>query len=130
MIELETQFQIVIGSVLFGMFLTSLYKFIDIMLGKSKVFRLIVESCFFLTSSLGYYCFIYVINKGILTVYMPVCLLLGYYLYMKFYDKYFSCLYEYLFSKFHSIIKKKKDRWKKRWRELKSKIIKKEKSTE
>ena len=130
MIELETQFQIVSVGVLFGLFFTTLYKFIDIMLGKSKVFRAIIELCFFFTGAICYYYLIYIINRGILNVYMPAAILFGYYIYMRFYDKYFSCLYEYLFSRFNSIIKKKKDRWKKRWKELMSKIRKKEKSIE
>lgn len=126
MIELEVQFQIVFLSIIFGMVATNLYKFIDIILGKSKVFRLFIELCFFLTISVFYYYFIFIINNGILSIYMPVCLLGGYYIHMRFYDKYFSCVYEYLFSKFHSIIEKKRDRWKRRWKELMIKITKKE----
>ena len=90
MIELETQFQIVISSIIFGMVFTNVYKFIDIMLGKSKVFRVIIELCFFLSCSLLYYYLTFIINKGILSIYMPVCLAFGYYIHMRFYDKYFS----------------------------------------
>lgn len=130
MIELEVQFQIVVVSIVFGMVFTNLYTFLDIFLGKSKVFRSMIELCFFLIVSILYYMLIYKINKGMLSIYMPVCLGLGYFLHMRFYDKHFSCLYKYLFSLTCSIINKKKDRWKKKWKGLITKKIKKEKSTE
>lgn len=130
MIELETQFQIVISSIVFGMVFTNLYTFFDIILGKSKVIRAIIELCFFLVSGVLYYYLIFVINKGVLNIYMPICLLMGYIVYKRYYDKYFSCLYKYLFSVFHSIIKNRKERCLKRWKELIVKITKKAKSTE
>ena len=130
MIELEVQFQIVFSSIMFGMVFTNLYTFLDIFLGKSKVFRSAIELCFFLITSILYYLLVYKINKGMLSVYMPICLGSGYFLHMRFYDKHFSCLYKYLFSRTCSIINKKKDRCKRIWRGLITKIIKKEKSTE
>ena len=130
MIELETQFQIVILSILFGMIGTNLYSLITSIFRNSKVFKAILELCFFITFAISYYYFIYILNNGILNVYMPVFLLVGYYLHMKFYDKHFSFVYNCLFQKFSSIIKKRKDRWKKLWKELIMKKIKKPKSTE
>ena len=130
MIELEVQFQIVIVSVVFGMIFTNLYSFIDIMLNKSKVFRGLIELCFFLSGAIGYYSIIYIINNGALSVYMPVCLLFGRYLHKRFYDKYFSSLYKYIFSRFHSIIEKRKRKWRLLWKELTTKKTKEEKSTE
>ena len=72
MIELEVQFKIVIVSIVFSMFFTNLYTLIDIMLRRSKVFRSIMELCFFIIVSISYYYIVYKINKGILTIYMPV----------------------------------------------------------
>ena len=63
MIELEVQFKIVIISILFGMIFTNLYTLFDIMLRKSKVFRSIIELCFFIIGSSSYYFIIYKINK-------------------------------------------------------------------
>lgn len=130
MIELEVQFQIVVVSVVFGMICTNLYTFLNIWLGKSKVFRSMCELCFFLSISSVYYYIVFKINKGILSIYMPICLFVGYYLHMRFYDKYFSCFYQYLFSSFHSIIIKRKERCKRVWKGLMCKITKKAKSTE
>ena len=130
MIELEVQFQIVIASVVFGMVVTNLYTCVDILLRKSRVLRSLIEFVFFTVASSGYYLLIYKINKGILSVYMPVCLLLGWYLHMKFYDKYFSYFYKYIFSKFHSIIDLQRSRWCRLWKELKVKKTKEVESTE
>ena len=130
MIELTVQFQLIISSIIFGMVSTNLYTLIDIMLRKSKVFRSLIELCFFLIISTLYYFLIYKVNNGILNVYLPFCLLFGFYLHMKFYNKHFSCLYKYVFSKMHSIIDKKRGKWKKVWKGLIGKIIKEEKSTE
>ena len=130
MIELEIQFKIVIASIVYGMFITNLYTFIDIILGKSKVFKGVSELCFFSISSGCYYLLMYKINMGVLSVYMPVCLLFGWFLHMKYYDKYFSCLYEYIFLKIHCIISKKRKKWQKRWKELIRKKTKEAKSIE
>ena len=130
MIELEVQFQIVIGSILFGLVATNIYTFIDIIFKKSKVLKGLIELCFFIIVSGGYYCFVYIINKGIFNVYMPASLLLGRYLHYRFYDKYFSCIYEYIFSKIHCIINIKKRKWRKIWKELIKKKTKEVKSTE
>lgn len=130
MIELEVQFKIVIVSVLFSMLFTNLYTMINIMLRNSKVVRGIFELCFFLITSIAYYLIIYKINKGILNIYMPICLIFGWYIHMRFYDKYFSCLYKYIFSKFHSIIDKKRSKWYKLWKEFKRKKTKEVKLTE
>lgn len=130
MIELEVQFQIVISSIIFGMLFTNLYTFIDIMFKKSKVFRSFLELCFFVIVSILYYMLIFKINRGVLSVYMPICLILGYFLHIKFYDKYFSYLYDNLFNKVSCIIYKKKTRLVRTWKEVVVKRIKKEKSTE
>ena len=130
MIELTVQFQLVISSVIFSMIATNLYTLIDIMLRKSKVFRSVIELCFFIIVSTTYYYLVYKINKGIFSVYLPICLIVGYYLHMRFYDKHFSCLYKYLFSKIHSIIDKRRGKWQRLWKEVIKKKIEKAKSTE
>ena len=130
MIELEVQFKLVISSIVFAMVFTNLYTFFDIGLRRSKVLRFIVINSYFVSSTVIYYFLIYTINQGILNVYLPISLIVGYYLHMKFYDKYFSCLYKYLFSKIHSIIDKRKEKCCKIWKELIKKRIKKAKSTE
>ena len=130
MIELEVQFQVVVASVFLGMVFTNFYTFIDIILSKSKIIRVILELSYFLSITIFYYYIIFILNNGKLSIYMPVCLALGYYLHMKFYDKYFSCLYKYWFLKIHSIIEKKKDRCKKIWKGLMKLKINKVKSTE
>ena len=84
----------------------------------------------FLFASVGYYALIYKVNKGILSVYMPICLLIGWYLHMKYYDKHFSCVYEYLFLKIHCIISKKRRKWQEKWKELTKKKTKEAKSIE
>ena len=109
-LELEVQFQLVITSVIFMMIFTNMYTFIDIVLRKIKI---VLIPLYFLFSSILYYFIIYKISDGVLSIYLPVCLIIGYYLHMKFYDKYFSCVYNYLFSKLSSIINIRKDRCKK-----------------
>lgn len=109
-LELEVQFQLVITSVIFMMIFTNIYTFIDIVLRKIKI---VLIPLYFLFSSILYYFIIYKISDGVLSIYLPVCLIIGYYLHMKFYDKYFSCVYNYLFSKLSSIINIRKDRCKK-----------------
>jgi len=109
-LELEVQFQLVIVSVVYMMIFTNIYTFIDIVLRKIKV---VLIPIYFLLSSVLYYFIVYKISNGVLSIYLPICLVLGYYLHMKFYDKYFSCIYNYLFSKLSSIINVRKDRCKK-----------------
>ena len=109
-LELEVQFQLVITSVIFMMIFTNIYTFIDIVLRKIKI---VLIPLYFLFSSILYYFIIYKISDGVLSIYLPVCLIIGYYLHMKFYDKYFSCVYNYLFSKLSSIINIRKDRCRK-----------------
>lgn len=124
MIELEMQFQIVIASILFGLVASNIYSFINIMLQTSKVLKAISELCFFIIAAFFYYYLMYIINKGIFSIYMPLSILVGRYLHYKFYDKYFSCVYEYIFSKIHCIIKIQKGKWAKRWKELTKKKAK------
>ncbi len=130
MIELETQFQLIVTSIVFGMVCTNIYTFIEIVLRKIYVFKTIIKLAFFMSASITYYYLIFIIDKGILNIYLPISLVAGYLLHMKFYDKYFSCRYEYLFSKINSIMDKKKARWKKLWRGLMKKKAKKEELTE
>lgn len=130
MIELETQFLIVLSSVGFSWFFTGVYYLLDSLLRNSKVFRFFVELLFFSLVAILYYLLVYKVNNGLLNVYMIVSLMLGYYLYVKFYDKHFSCLYKYLFSKLHSIIDTRRDKCKRLWKELTKKKTKKAKSTE
>jgi hypothetical protein len=115
MIELEVQFKLIGLSVLFAMVFTNLYTLVDIGLRKSKIVRFFVMTSYFALASIFYYYIIYKISKGMLSIYLPVSLGVGYYLHMRFYDKYFSCIYNYWFSRISSIIKTRKDRCKKRW---------------
>ena len=129
-LELETQFQLMITSIVYSMVITNLYTFIEIIFQKIRVLKsLAIFSLLVAASGLFYY-FIYLISEGVLTIYLPVFLAAGYYLHMRFYDKYFSCLYKYLFLKLCSIIKKKKDRCKQIWKGLITKKAKEEESTE
>ena len=130
MIELEVQFQIIIATIIFSMIATNIYTCINILLRRSKVFRAIIELSFFSLVAILYYLLIYKINKGILSIYMPVCLIFGWYLHMKFYDKYFSCFYKYIFSKIHSIIDLQRSKWHRLWKELTTKKTKEVESTE
>jgi hypothetical protein len=130
MIELEIQFQLVISCILIGMVCANLYSLIDILMGKSKVLRSIIELCFFTIITISFYYFIYLVNSGVLNFYIPICLIIGIYLHKRFYDKHFSCVYNYWFLKIHSIIRINKERCKRVWKGLMSKIIKKPKSTE
>lgn len=130
MIELEIQFQLIIVSVISGMLVTNLYTLVDILLRNSKIIRFFVELSYFVVATIIYYFVIYKISNGVLTVYLPICLIGGCWLHMRFYDKHFSCLYKYLFSKFHSIIDSRKVKIVRLWKELIKKIIKKPKSTE
>ena len=130
MIELETQFQLCISSIVFSMFFTNIYTFIDIIFSRIKILKGVLVMISFICATLIYYYLLFIINKGKLTIYIPLFLLSGYYLHMKFYDKYFSCLYQYLFLKIHSIIIKNRERCKRVWKELMKKKIKKVKSTE
>lgn len=130
MIELETQFQIIFLSILFGIISAMIFSFLSTMLKNSKVIRAILELCFFPFFSIFYYYLIYLINNGVLSIYMPVFIILGIYLYKKFYDKHFSYVYDCLFKKVSSIIKIRKDRWRKLWKEVIIKKIKKPKSIE
>ena len=130
MIELETQFKLVIVSVGFSFVFSNVYALINIALRNSKIIRFVIEVVFFLFVTSLYYCLIYVINKGILNIYMFISLIFGWFLYIRFYDKHFSCLYNYLFSKIHCIIEARKEKLIKVWKELKKKKTKKVKSTE
>ena len=111
-LELEVQFQLVISSVIFAMIVMNIYTFISLF----KCFlKWGLTIGYFVLATCVYYFLIYKISDGVLSIYLPFCLILGYYLHMRYYDKYFSCLYEYLFSKISSIIRNVKGRCKRLW---------------
>ena len=112
-LELEEQFKLVITSIVFAMMVTNLYTFIDIVFSKVKSLLFIFSVLFLSFSSIVYYVIIYSISHGVLSVYIPISLFIGYYIHMRFYDKYFSCLYNYLFCGLSSIINNIRGRWKK-----------------
>ena len=130
-LELEVQFQLVIVSIIFSMIVTNIYTFIEILLQKIKLVKNLITLSFFPFVTGVYYLIIYKISEGILSIYLVASLVLGYVLHMRFYDKYFSCLYNYLFLKISSIINNVKGRCKKSWKEHSlKKMRRKRKSTE
>ena len=130
-LELETQFQLSIVSVVFSMIATNVYTFIEIIFKRLTIIKCMANILFFVIFSVLYYAIIYFISGGILSIYLIFFLILGYYLHMRFYDKYFSCWYDYLFLKISSIINNVKGRCSKRWKERKfKKMRKKENLTE
>lgn len=130
-LELETQFQLSIISVVFSLFACMTYSFVTIVFKRSKLLKGIFVLAMFLLVTVLYYFSIYFISNGVLSIYIPIFLLFGYYIYYKFYDKYFSCVFEWVFFKISSIILSKKERFKKIWIERKLKKMKeKEKSIE
>ena len=129
-LELESQFLLVITSVILAMVATNAYTFINILFQKLEIIKSACCLCFFFSFTCIYYFCVYCISEGILSIYLPFCLILGYYLHMKFYDKYFSCLYDYLFFKISSIINSVKGRCKKWIGHSLKKMRKKENSIE
>ena len=129
MIELESQVQMVAMSILFGMLFANLLSFILITFKEVHLLKSVMIFLLFNFSAVCYYCFLFQINNGILNVYLAIALIFGYYLHHKFYDKYFSCLYKYLFLKIHAKIETRKARIRE-WKERLKKKTRKEKLIE
>ena len=120
-LELEVQFQLAVVSVVFSLVFSVIYKWISIIFSRIKLVKGILVFFLFFSFAVLYYFVIYKISNGVITIYLPLFLGLGCYIYAKFYDKYFSCLFECQFLKISSIIEIRKERYKKKWIEYKLK---------
>ena len=70
-----------VSSFVFGCFLFYLYKFNLRIINRTNILFKIVISCLFVFNlSLGYVCFLYWLNRGILHIYNLIFILIGYYL--------------------------------------------------
>ena len=110
---LEVQFQIFFMSILFGMYLLSSWQFLNRFFYKKIIIRFFFESLFFVFNFLLYYYLLFKLNKGVFNIYLPLGLLLGFFIHQKFYAPKILLLYEFILNKVHAIIFNTKRRWKK-----------------
>ena len=89
MISLERQIQSSALSLLFGMIFMFFYEVMKrLLLRRCFVFKLICELNLFINSSYIYYVLNVYVNEGYLNIYIPLFIVVGIYLYHKFYSKY------------------------------------------
>ena len=89
MISLERQFQSIVLSFSFGMFFIFIYSIFDYLFSKYKWFvRLPFESVLFLTMTSIFFKLNVYVNEGLLNIYIPLFMIIGFLIYIKFYRKY------------------------------------------
>lgn len=110
MMELEVQFQVFFMTILFGMYLLSLYQFCNKLFLKNIVIRFFFELPFFTLNFLFYYYLLFKLNGGIFNIYLILALLIGIYIHQKFYAPKFLSYYDSISNKFNAIIQLKKTR--------------------
>ena len=83
---------------------------------RGKLVRFVLELIFFSVLSTIYFFILFLINDAILSIYMPLFLILGGFIYMKFLSFPLLCIYEKIvgkiehkLSKIHLFFSKKKD---------------------
>lgn len=94
--SLGKQFQIILISYLFGMIFLACYDIFNRTFYKlkGKLVRFVFELIFFSVLVTIYYFVIFLINDGILSIYMPLFLIIGGLVYLKFVSSPLQCLYE------------------------------------
>ncbi len=116
--NLGQQFQVILFSLLFGMIFLACYDIFNRTFYKirGKLVRFVLELIFFSVLSTIYFFILFLINDAILSIYMPLFLILGGFIYMKFLSFPLLCIYEKIvgkiehkLSKIHLFFSKKKD---------------------
>lgn len=94
------QFQTIIGSIVFGFVSMLIYTFFNRLFFNKKliVFRLIFETILFCFIAYLYYIFISEYGSGIFNIFYIFSLILGSYLFYRFYAYYFESFFENIFS--------------------------------
>ena len=103
--SLFSQFQAFIGSIVLGWVSSLLWIFIETFIKdiKPKIIRLFIETPFFILVLYTYDLFLIHVIDGVLNVFYFLAIIIGIYLYFKFYNKYFSSF----FNKIKDLIKTK-----------------------
>ena len=95
MISLERQFQSIVLSIAFGMFFMFIYSLFDRLFKSVKFyFRLPFELILFLCLTYLFFILNVYVNEGILHIYIPLFIFVGFFLYLKFYSKYIMKWFE------------------------------------
>lgn len=84
---LDKQFQVFLGSIVLGMLFLGLWSLLNVFLYrlKNSIVRLPIETAFFMGCAYLYYRFLLLICNGVLNIFYPVAILIGAYIYQKFY---------------------------------------------
>ena len=89
MISLERQFQSIVLSFSFGMFFMFVYSIFDYLFSNRRWYiRLPFESVLFLSLTQVFFYLNVFVNEGLLNIYIPLFILIGIIVYLKFYKKY------------------------------------------
>lgn len=134
--SLMSQIQAYIGSIIFGWTMSLMWIFIETFIKdfKYQFLRLFIEVPFFLISFYLYDRFLIIFIDGVLNVLYLSAIIVGIYLYFKFYNKHFSLFFNKIkeniktkilhpiclkMNKYKDILKRKKEkrREKKKWKE-------------
>ena len=129
--NLGQQFQVILFSLLFGMIFLACYDIFNRTFYKirGKLVRFVLELIFFSVLSTIYFFILFLINDAILSIYMPLFLILGGFIYMKFLSFPLLCIYEKIvgkiehkLSKIHLFFMKRMQNEFKKKQPIKSKI--------
>lgn len=100
MMNLSTQFEVIIASLLFGILLMIIYEFINRFMyyKKGKLIRLVVETICFLLMSLLFFIIMLKISYARLNIFIPVFIFLGIIIYLFLLQTHFQYAFNYIFS--------------------------------
>lgn len=108
--ELEVQFQIFFMSILFGMYLLSSWHLLNRIFLNKIIIRFFFELPFFIINFLFYYFLLFKLNGGLFNIYLLLGLLIGFYIFQKFYAPKILSHYEFILRKLNAIIKKRRNK--------------------
>ena len=89
---LLNEFQVIIGSIFLGWLFMMIWSMINVFIKtiKPNMLRLIFDTPLISSFVYCYYLFLINTSDGVLNIFYALAIILGIYLYMKFYDCYFS----------------------------------------
>ncbi len=104
--SLFSQIQVIAGSIIFGWCVSLIWIFIEVFIKdfKHQYLRLLIEVPFFLIAFYLYDLFLIYYIDGVLNVLYLSAIILGIYLFFKFYNKYFSLFFYKIKYKFKTKI--------------------------
>ncbi len=101
--DLLNQIQVSIYSLFFGAIFLFFFSFINRLFFKLTILKNLMIIFYFLIMTIIYFYLLVILNNGVLRIYYPLFILLGAFLYQKFYAPYVLRFFEKIVSKLNKI---------------------------